>query len=46
MRMNISNIILWRSKQIVSIYTITTLILGIVKERNQINTRIIKDKTK
>jgi len=48
MRMNISNIIPLRSKQIVWIYTSSTLILGLPKERkNQsINTRIITGKDK
>ena len=48
MRMNISNIIPLRSKQIVWIYTSSTLILGLAKERNNqsINTRIITDKHK
>jgi len=46
MRMNISSIIPLKSKQIVRIYTSSTLILSLAKERkNQsINTRIITDK--
>jgi len=48
MKMNISSVISLKSKQIVWIYTSSTLIIGLVKERkNQsINTIIIPDKDK
>ena len=48
MIMNIYNIITLRSRQIVWIYTSSTLILGLAKERKNksINTTIITDKDK